>query len=412
MSNALAIAATTATLRNLLQAQIPNLDPTLSDLEVTTQPPDLARRGKRKAQVNLFLYQTMVNGAWRNLDMPRQVRSGEAATPPLALNLHYLITAYGRGEADDDNEAVGHRVLGSLMSVLHDHPLLGRDEIRDALPDSGLSDQFERLRITPFTMPLEEMSKLWTAFQTQYRLSVGYEVTVVLIDSRRAARAPLPVLKRGDADRGAMVVAAKAPTLRNLLPPRSQAAARLGEDVVIAGDGLSVSDSKVRFTSLRLDNSIELTPAPGNNPGELVVHLPTHAQAPDIVWVPGFYSVAMSVRHPEVPPITSNELVFALAPRISLTPLQAPPGDLTLTLTCDPPISLSQRVLLLFGDQQFGPKSPIAAPTNTVEFDVPGAIEGTYVVRLRIDGVDSIPVKYDGSPPLPIFDPEQQVTIG
>ena len=79
MSNTLAIAATTSTLRNLLLAQIPMLDADLSDLEVTIQPPDLARKGITKAQLNLFLYQTVVNGAWRNLDMPRQVRPGEAA---------------------------------------------------------------------------------------------------------------------------------------------------------------------------------------------------------------------------------------------------------------------------------------------------------------------------------------------
>ena len=44
MSNVLAIAATTRTLRNLLLAQMPALDAELSDLEVTLQPPDVARR--------------------------------------------------------------------------------------------------------------------------------------------------------------------------------------------------------------------------------------------------------------------------------------------------------------------------------------------------------------------------------
>ena len=124
MSNTLAIAATTSTLRNLLLTQIPQLDGDLSDLEVTIQPPDLARKGVTKAQLNLFLYQTVVNGAWRNLDMPRQVRPGETGSPPLALNLHYLVTAYGRGETDTDGTT--HRVLGGAMSVLHDHPLLGQ----------------------------------------------------------------------------------------------------------------------------------------------------------------------------------------------------------------------------------------------------------------------------------------------
>ena len=160
MSNSLAIAATTATIRNLLLTQMSQRDSDLSDLQVTTQPPDLARKGITTSQLNLFLYVTMINGAWRNMDMPRQVRPGEVASPPLALNLHYLITAYGRG--DTDNEAVSHRVLGGAMSVLHDHPVLGRDEIALALAGNDLGDQFERLRITPITTPLDEMSKLWT----------------------------------------------------------------------------------------------------------------------------------------------------------------------------------------------------------------------------------------------------------
>jgi hypothetical protein len=32
-------------------------------------------------------------------------------------------------------------------------------------------------------------------------------------------------------------------------------------------------------------------------------------------------------------------------------------------------------------------------------------------VRLRVDGVDSIPVIVTGTPPLPAFDPAQQVVI-
>ena len=137
MSNSLAIAATTASVRNLLLRLIPMRDAELADLEVTTQPPDIARKGITKSQANLFLYQTVVNGAWRNMDMPRQVRPGETGAPPLALNLHYLITTFGRGEAD--NDVISHRVLGGAMSVLHDHMLLSPDDIRMAVADNDLA---------------------------------------------------------------------------------------------------------------------------------------------------------------------------------------------------------------------------------------------------------------------------------
>ena len=134
MSNALAIAACTATLRNLLLAGIPALDSSLSDLQVTTQPPDLARRNVTTSQLNVFLYQTVVNAAWRNLDMPRQVRPGETGAPPLPLNLHYLLTAYGRGE--NDNDAV------SLDAPEHCTDGIGHE--RDARSSAALPRRVER----------------------------------------------------------------------------------------------------------------------------------------------------------------------------------------------------------------------------------------------------------------------------
>src|SRR4029450_9173721 len=118
-------------LRDLLFKQVPHLDDQLGDLEVTTQPPDLARKTITKVQLNLFLSQTTVNAAWRNLDPPRQVRPGETGAPSLALNLHYLLTAYGPGESDPTS--LGLRALGNAMSVLHDNPLLDAAAVRDVL---------------------------------------------------------------------------------------------------------------------------------------------------------------------------------------------------------------------------------------------------------------------------------------
>ena len=415
MSNTLAIAATTSTLRNLLLTQIPQLDGDLSDLEVTIQPPDLARKGVTKAQLNLFLYQTVVNGAWRNLDMPRQVRPGEMGSPPLALNLHYLVTAYGRGETDTDGTT--HRVLGGAMSVLHDHPLLGQGEIAASLPNNDLASQFERLRITPLVLGVEEMSRLWTIFQTQYRISAAYEVTVVLIDSRTPTKAALPVLTRGPGDRGVATVTGAAPTLTELRPPMSQPAARQGEDVSVLGSQLQSADAAVRFTSTRLAQPIELMPQPGGSAGEITLHLPDKTVDPNVIsrWAPGFYTASLVVTHAGVPPLLSNPVAFALAPRITVTPLAAPAGTLTLTLTCEPRVVPGQRVLLIFGERQIEPAS-LTNPADTTQpsaltFNVPGVSAGSYVVRLRVDGADSIPVVYSGTPPVAAFDPAQKVTV-
>jgi hypothetical protein len=413
MSNVLAIAATTRTLRNLLLAQMPVLDAELSDLEVTLQPPDVARKGISKAQLNLFLYQVVANAAWRNLDLPGQVRPGETAPPPLALNLHYVITAWGRGE--NDNDALSHRVLAAAMSTLHDRGVLDGNDIRNALPDNDLAGQIERVRVTPLPQSVDELSRLWTAFQTNYRASAVYEAAVVLIDSQAAMRAPLPVLRRGAQDRGVIATASAAAVLDALDYPRHQAAVRLGEDIVLNGRQLATDHALARFSSLRLDAPIDLAPQPGDAAGSLRVHLADTADDADAVarWAPGIYTVALRVQPPGLPPLLSNELPLVLAPRITLGSLAAAAGDFALNLTCTPRIRDGQRVFLLFGDRLLAPTS-LGNPADTHQptalvFQLTGVAAGRYTVRLRVDGADSIPVDFSGS--VPAFAANQQVVV-
>ena len=182
-------------------------DPDLTDTTVTILPLDKARGNNNANQLNLFLYQVQPNAAWRNQNIPSQVAPGETGNPPLALTLHYLLTAFGRD--NDTTLPFGHQLLGRAMSIFYDHAVLGPDEIRAAtaasLPGSDLDRQVERVRITLQPMSLDEISKLWSGLVTQYRLSVGYEVSVALIDSTLPKRTPLPVLTRGAGDKGVIV---------------------------------------------------------------------------------------------------------------------------------------------------------------------------------------------------------------
>jgi hypothetical protein len=422
VSNTLAIAATTTALRNLLHTGVPALDSDLSDLDVTTRSPDAARTNVNGTSLNLFLYRTMVNAGWSNTDMPRSVKPGETGYPPLALDLQYLVTAYGRDAIDKD--AVSHQVLGGAMSVLHDHPVLGAAEIRSALQRNDLAEQLERIRITWLPLTVDDMSRLWTAFQSQYRVSVAYEVTVVLIDSLRPSRTPLPVLTRGQDDRGVTAVTGGAPVLRGIRPPRSQPAARLGEDVVIEGDHLD-ADPVIRFASLLPEPPpvVELPrrpPQAGEPAGSFAVRLPGQADDPDALgrWVPGFYTVTAVLLPAGLPPLVSNAIALALAPAITVTPnasgggVTAAPGT-PLTVTCSPRAHPGQRVQLLFGDQVLEPTGfSNPDPALPAFKTTPTTLDaGVYTVRLRVDGVDSLPVTFAGGSQVPQFDPEQQVRV-
>ncbi|HYH84998.1 MAG TPA: DUF4255 domain-containing protein [Pyrinomonadaceae bacterium] len=420
MSNSLAIAAVTTTLRKLIDDQI-RREPAPQDTGVTTQPPDKVP-DKPGNLVNLFLYQTSLNGAWRNADMPGQVRSGETGQTPLALNLHYVLTAYSKD--DDKPEPVSHQLLGRAMSILHDHPVLSAADIRDALPaaerdDFDLYDQIERVRITPQPLTLDEMSKLWTIFQVKYRVSAAYQVAVVLIESRRPAKTPLPVTRRGQQDEGVTAqgnLTSPFPTLTKLaFPNERQPSIELGQALTLTGHHLDGNRLRAHFSNPRLDEDI-VVPALADP----ALPTPTSIESADIAlalpdtpaaraeWVAGFYTVTVVVeRDADLVNKTreTNALVFALAPRI-LTRLpatrSAAAGDFTLTITCSPEVRPNQRAAILFGDREILADAH-ATQTDTLTFSVKNISAesvGKHYLRLRVDGVDSMIVDYAQTPPV------------
>lgn len=434
MSNTLAIGAVTATLRNLLEKAVAEEG---GGMHATTLAPEKAQifgQADGPGRVNLFLYQTQINAAWRNMDMPRQTKPNETGQPPLALDLYYLLTAYER--EDGDVSVIAHRLLGRAMRVLHDHPLLGAGEIRSALPNNDLADQIERIRIVPQTMSVEEFSKLWTTFQVGYRISAAYHVSVVLIDSTLPSHTPLPVLARGAKDRGPSAVAGNSlPVITSVLSPNNQSSAFLGDQLTIVGQNLG-DLSAVRFTLINSQipsvAPILLPPAATQVMQDgITVNLPNDAAA-QTVWAAGFYTVAVVVNRAvngSAQTWSSNELPLSVAPRIQqITPANPHPdvnGKVSLTVTCQPEIKLAlvdathtrfaQQVILLLGTaRQIAPEPPPAPPattTGTVEFIFPVAPAelGEYLARLRVDGVD-LPI-VDRTVTPPVFAASQKVRI-
>jgi hypothetical protein len=383
MSNPLAIAAVTATLRNLLtQGLAP--DPDLSDVTVTLHPPDQARPGAASSnQLNLFLYLARPDAAWRNLTMPTRVGGGAVQFPPLALNLFYLITAYGRD--NDAQRPFSHMLLGRAMSILHDHPVLGADEIAAALPDSDLATQVERVRLTLQPLSLEELSKLWTAFQCEYRLCAAYEAAVVLIESVRPSRAPLPVLRRGAEDRGADAQGNLVPPFPQLVALGPAGAVELGKVVTVSGHHLDGTRVQVRLTSPRLATPRLLDPAPGASSDQLTVTLPE-----DEILPAGFYRLAVVITSAGTARVT-NELPLVIAPTITAgLPAQVASvrGTATLRLTLQSRVLPDQSSVLLLGDRAIA-AAPLAAPQRELVFTIPDAVPGEHLCRVRIDGVDS-----------------------
>ncbi|MFE5818791.1 Pvc16 family protein [Streptomyces sp. NPDC056479] len=191
MSNALAIAHVTQALALLLASNVgPEFDEAVKvePHKPPTEPPDYPT-------INVFLYQVTPNTSMRNNDLPTRASDGTLVKrPAAALDLHFLISAYG-----DETTLVGQRLIGSVVRTLHEIPVLPKDVIEETghlphLMGSDLAEAAQRVRFTPTVMDIDETSKLWGMLhQTPYSLSVVYQATLVLIDGREQPAPAKPV---------------------------------------------------------------------------------------------------------------------------------------------------------------------------------------------------------------------------
>ncbi|MDX3454895.1 DUF4255 domain-containing protein [Streptomyces sp. ME02-8801-2C] len=191
MSNALAIAHVTQALAALIENNLgPEFDAAVT---VETRKPPTEPSGE--PTINVFLYQVTPNTSQRNNDLPTRAADGTLVKrPAAALDLHYLISAYG-----EENELVGQRLIGSVVRTLHEIPVLPKDVIEQAgekpyLTGSDLLESAQRVRFTPTVMDVDETSKLWgMLYQTPYSLSVVYQAALVFIEGRETPVPAKPV---------------------------------------------------------------------------------------------------------------------------------------------------------------------------------------------------------------------------
>ncbi len=401
MSNSAAIAAVTASLRNVLAESI-SQDPELADTIFTMQSPDIARgEGVNANQLNLFLFRTEVNAAWSNTQISDRTRPGEEAPPPLALTLFYLLVPYGRD--NDAQRPFSHLLLGRAMSVLHDNPILTPETLRASVPELSAIRQIERVRLTLQPMNLDDLSKLWSGFQTQYRLSATYQASVILIESNRPVRAALPVLRRGPTGGGVVTQTDASPRMPILTAVEPNAAG-IGDGIILHGLHLAGERVLVRLT--REGQTWELPVAEGASVDRVGFSIPSDRGLG--AGVHGVAVVAGTADHM----IASNTLALAIMPRItSKLPMTARirSGGIVVDLEVSPPVQPSQFVSLLLGSREVRGSQPQAAQSR-LHFAVRGIEPGVYVLRVRVDGVDT-PIIRKPDRDHPEFDPAARLTV-
>jgi hypothetical protein len=406
MSTALGIAAVTATLESLLNSVF-NPGAGLGSVTISALAPDLVQAsmdaGGAGNQLNLFLHQVTPNAAWRNAGMPSLGSDGKTAlhNPPLALDLHYLLTAY------TPEDGFAEALLGHALLLLHQYPTLARNQItaalgalpashplHTALQTAGLADQLELLKITPDTLGREEMAWIWTALKADYRPTYAFQVSVVLLQPAAAVSSPLPVLSRN-----ITVQPGPPPVLFEVQLAPMRAGAALGDTVTLAGEALG-GVTKIALTNQRFGSRYQPDVVPSGAGATQVSFVVPNDPANLLV---GLYTVKALVTDAGGNVVQgTNGLTLAIAPAV----VMAPPPVVTNTaagtsvaLHCTPDARPAQVIALAMGGTA-APPQPFGANTSslTFMFPAPGLPAGPYVIRLQVDGVDSA-VSWSTSPP-------------
>jgi hypothetical protein len=423
MSNHLAIATVSAALGQLALA---SAQQAVAGVQLRFGRPVAPAAGSGDARLHVYLYQISPHAALRNADLPARGAEGMlAGRPRSALELHYLLAFYG-----DDQQLEPDRMLGAVARDLHARPQLGAADIADAisaypaLAGSDLGAAVERIRFTPVTLSLDEQSKMWSVLvNTPHALSVIYTASVVLLDALDGGTPALPVLRRGPEDQGVDTRVGPFPSLdaawigfpasaaRRPRPP-SMRAAQLGARLSIDGANLGGDAVTLRFSHPLLAPQDIGIGAVDRDASQLRLTLP-HDAAAQTAWAAGLYGVVAIVQRGDST-ARSPLWPLLLAPRITgiaPNPVVRVGGSAALAIRCSPMVLPDQAATLLLADRAVAAELHPAL-TDTLHFEIEDcpALSG-LLVRVQVDGAESLPVILDPVSGNFMFDDAQRVTI-
>lgn len=398
MSNFFAIATVTAAISHVLQAIKQDVDGALT----TTKPLDVANSDPPSNRLNIFLYRVTPNVAYRNADLPTYNFQGDIVkSPKVAVDLHYILTAYGA----QNDEIMAQQILASAMRIMEENAILTKKIIEQTVDTtnklsvgeekkSDLAKQIENIRLSMSNISMEELSNIWSSSQTNYRLSIGYVATVVIVESTKPTK-PAPTVSQ----RNLYVVPIAEPFIEAVKPQIIEYG-NVDAKISIAGRNLKSDVVRIYF-----DNTVY-------EPGEMDVIEPNTITIKEMPQGLPLGLRKVKVVQPMLigsPPtehetaFSSNMVPFILCPSdVSLSSAEVRPGE-EITVTFAPPAKPSDEVAVLIGGRVIAvPKRPEDSnPINQVTIRIPNDMKpDRYVVRVRINGIDSL-TKPDENPESP-----------
>jgi hypothetical protein len=393
MSNYQAIATVTAALQQILQ---PAVKQAVGGASFGFSRPS-ADGSPKTPQVNVFLYQVTPNAAYRNGHVPTRRPDGTLVKRPMAaVDLHYLFTFHG-----DDTALEPQRLLGAVVTALENQPVLTPADIVAAtdpqsqfpfLANSGLDQQVERVKFSPTALTIDEFSKLWSAFfQVEYSLSVAYHASVVLMESEVSPQEALPV------------EASNLYVMPFRWPRVTSVTAQAGPDApIVTGGGMLIEGEQLMGPdTVVLIGSGEQVPATVSN-SAITLTVPATVRA-GVQALQVAHRVAMGTPQTPHRGFESNAAAFVLRPAIGTTSAaldakSTPALKITdVTVHVTPNIGAGQRAVVILNvpgsdpPQAYVSEAVVAvADSNQVTAPVLNLPSGSYVVRVQIDGAESL----------------------
>ena len=275
------------------------------------------------------------------------------------------------------------------------------------LAAADLADQVESIRITPRNPDPEQWSHIWSSMNVGLRASAVYTASVVLIEGTAMPRSPLPVIE------GRLAVRTiRRPNIARVFvqpaagtPPNVTAPMFPGSTLLLRGSGL-LAEQETRVSI----GGREVVPAPASTATEMLAAIPADSPA-------GVGTV--QVRHYVVGPggpadlrmrEQSNAIAIGVRPIIAPDAVNDPGIALgntavvnnritgAVTVRLAHPVEQGQRgSLRLSGRGAVSAQSfaffvgPLVADADRLTFDIASVPQGPYLVRVEIDGAESVP---------------------
>jgi hypothetical protein len=159
MSRVWAIPAITEAIGAMLEERIPDVDPSLEGVVISTLPVDEVAPDPGSCQLNLSLFRVQSDTTVTGLPRGRR----DAVGPPLSLG--YLLSV-----SDGTPASLG--ALGAALTVLNEHPTLQSSDVGAEAVAAWSA------RVVELPLALGEASALWQMLAVPYRPSITLDVLV------------------------------------------------------------------------------------------------------------------------------------------------------------------------------------------------------------------------------------------